>query len=166
MFPAATAIMATMDSDGNIEDQARPLVTRIPPPAARESEEAVAGYIEQALAAFYGRDLGERRRRDGDGLRVDFTYDHTEPGVALEVTGLVVPELAALSSELVKLEEDLHALAVREGLGSWTIGIGSGSDLRPLREPLIRLMQSEASRDGTATYSAEAAPPTGPPRAA
>ena len=96
--------------------------SRLPGPTAREIEEQAAIYIEESLQIYDSRLLGPRTRKDGlDGLRVDFTFDSTDPPVAMEVTALTSPDIAALNAELLKLETELDELTKRELLGGWVL---------------------------------------------
>lgn len=118
-------------------------VLRIPGPTSRQAEEQVAEYIERAIEQHDGRKLGVRTRGDGTaGQRVDFTYDATTPAAAMEITGIVESEVLALGAELLKLEGHLSHVSVTESLGSWQIGVRTGSELRVLGPLLIRLMRS------------------------
>lgn len=135
--------------------------TQLPGPAARETEEQVAQYIEEEVARYDGRNLGIRTRRDGrdgSGLRVDFTYDVATPPVAMEITALVEPDVRALGSELLKLEAELQKIVSSEELGAWRLGIRVGSNVRNLRQPLVDLLRRHRDRNVVATFTAGEAP--------
>jgi hypothetical protein len=134
-------------------------VTRLAGPTAREAEEQVARYIEEQVALYDRRDLGTRTRRDGNGgLRIDFTYDVAMPPVAMEITGLVKPDLRALGTELLRLEADLQEVACSENLGTWLVSVRDGANVRRLRQPLIELLRRQRTRRGVALVRAGEAP--------
>jgi hypothetical protein len=136
-------------------------ITRLPGPTAREVEVQAAEYIERAVALYDGRNLGARKRRDGQdgsGLRVDFTYDGATPPVAIEITALADPSVMALGSELLKLETKLHEIVSSEELGAWLLGIRVGANIRDLRQPLVDLLRRHRGRNGVVIFTADKAP--------
>lgn len=109
-----------------------------------ELEEFVAGVVEGLCERDLGNPLGPRTRRDardGSGLRVDFTYDASDPPGALEVTSLRREDLMSAHDAAVALDAALSEVADREDLGSWLVGVTSDARIKDLRPDILRLIR-------------------------
>lgn len=111
-----------------------------------EEEEFAAAIVEQTAGQLLGRDLGPRTRRDArdeSGLRVDFTYEHCEPRVALEITGIHVAEERQVLGEAEKrLEVELSATAEEYGSGTWLVVLDRKARVRDLL-PELKVLVAE-----------------------
>lgn len=128
----------------------QPFFHRGPLPEKHQVEVELAEIIEAAVRLHDGRELGKRERRDakqGD-LRVDFTYDETNPAVAMEIWRPANEAVAALGSELFKLEAHLQQVVQAEGLGRWLLAVETGTRRRAIVDPLTELIRSERARSG------------------
>lgn len=137
--------------------QTTPFFVRVPGPGKREVEEQLAVIVEEAVDLYDGRDLGRRRRRDAhDGdVRVDFTYDATDRPTAIEIWRPVEQHVAALGSELLKLEGQLREIAQADELGTWMIAVRVDTERRAIKGPLLELMRDQRSRAGDTLFSAK-----------
>ena len=72
----------------------------------------------------------------------DFVYDRDPPGTALEITRLVDSTAQALSSHLLKLEQELTRLAEAEDLGYWMIAIQERSTDKTLKPAIVAFLRS------------------------
>jgi hypothetical protein len=140
-------------------------MTRIGPASGEDDETAHAEHVARWLRHYDGRDIGAHTGRDGDpGVRVDFLYDSTSEPVALEITSICDGPVFALGAQLIRLEREVDLLARDEHLGSWMLGVRTGTriaDLRPLLPEFLRRRAKDG--DDPTRYSVEDAPPDLPP---
>lgn len=111
-----------------------------------EEEEFAAAMVEQTVDRLLGRGLGPRTRRDArdeSGLRVDFTYEHCEPRVALEITGLhVVEERQVLGEAEKRLEDELAVTAEEHASGTWVVVLDRKARVKDLL-PELKVLVAE-----------------------
>jgi len=86
----------------------------------------------------------------------DFVYDRDPPGTALEITRLVDSTAEALSSHLLKLEQELTRLAEAEDLGYWMIAVREGSTDKTLKPAIVAFLQSHRAASVAAFASWDA----------
>lgn len=137
---------------GNVANSGehQPFFHRGPLPDKHQVEVELAEIVEAAVRLHDGRELGRRERRDAKGgdLRVDFTYDGANPAVAMEISRPANEAVAALGSELLKLEAHLQGVVQAEGLGTWLLAVETGTRRSAIADPLIELIRSERARTG------------------
>ena len=63
------------------------------------------------------------------------------PGTALEITRIVGKKAPALSSALLRLEQELTQLAEAEDLGCWMIAIREGSTVKTLKDVIVAFLR-------------------------
>ena len=90
---------------------------------------------------------------------MDFTFEATEPPVALEVTSLADPEVAGLNAELLKMEARLQDAVRAQGLGSWMLGVRVGTEVRRLEPAVLAFLRSQSIHESVASFDQEQAPP-------
>lgn len=114
-----------------------------------EVEEFAASIFERFAPVVVGREVGPRRWRNGEddsGIRVDWTYEASDPAAALEVTALHGPGEPQIVSELnKKLEPELGELAEEEGLGQWLVVVEVGTNIKRLIPELRGLLRRGAA---------------------
>ena len=123
---------------------------RVPAPSKGEDEEQLAEVVEQATEQYDGKSLGKRTRRDAqDGdLRVDFTYDAATPPIAVEIWRPARPDVAALNSELLRLEGRLRQIIQTEELGAWMVSLRVGTQRKDVEDLLVEMMRGVRSHEG------------------
>jgi hypothetical protein len=133
---------------------------RVPAPSNSEVEEQLAEITEQTIERYDGRSLGERTRRDaqGDDLRVDFTYDAATPPVAVEIWRPPEPNVAALNSELLRLEERLRPIVRDDELGTWRLSVRVGTRRKDVEDLLVEMMRGVRPHDGDLHLIADGLP--------
>ncbi len=89
--------------------------------------------------------LGPRSRRDGQddsGIIVDFTFDESDPPLALEVTTVQDDSFLSARSQAQKLADRLTEAAEQEGLLPFMFSLNERTDMKTVFEPLLELMRS------------------------
>lgn len=135
-------------------------VVHLPRRTPDEEEVAYANFFADLVRLHDAREVGRVTARDGDdGTRVDFLYDDNSSPLALEITSIRGGQVAALGSELLKLERGLNETAAAEELGSWILAIQVGSQVRQLQAGLLSFLRRHGGRgDEPVIFDIENAP--------
>lgn len=112
----------------------------------RKEEYFAASVVGRFAPEFLGRAIGlptERDGRDASGLLVDWSYDESEPPIALEVTACHTPGMRQTIHELErKLEPELDRLLAELQLGEWEVVVDVGVEVKSLVPTLKELIRT------------------------
>jgi hypothetical protein len=130
---------------------------------ATAQEVEVANWIALLVEQLYQTRLGpptERDGRDDSGLTNDFTFEETDPGIALEVTRLRDDFESPSAEEQETLRKRLQRFVDERGWSHWTIGVRPETHLKTKLEPAARriiewMLAAEVATLGPGTYTSD-----------
>ena len=121
----------------------------------------LANWVSACVKQTYRLNTGAATARDGNddsGLTVDFTFEASEPRIALEVTRLRADFERPDKKALRRLEERLVSFATSKGWPNWFVGIRPETKLKSSLGPSVEriidwMLAAKLESLGPAFYS-------------
>jgi hypothetical protein len=130
---------------------------------ATTQELEVAAWITSLVKQVYEIDVGPATERDGSddsGLTNDFTYEETDPPIAIEITRLRDDFETPPPEELNALRGRLQRFVDKRTWPHWTVGVRPETHFKSKLEPAARriiewMIAADVDALGPGTYTAD-----------